>query len=416
MKIIKTTKLRTVSILLAITTQAPSFALNVIMPIEDDTQSILQASVSVKTAHRWSVDSYHGSSLELVDDIREQAVSNELPNAAQIPGATIRRWARLGFINGIEAQSERFNWKDSLPKEVISNISFQDVTYAVPTQIHRSNWMWTNRERMNQFSEHKNIAPQNWESFIELGRRYRSDGMPFLLTVDDPAQNTLIFESLLLGIKGGEFYNRVFKDFDTASIKSQDMVEVFEHLALLRPAIRENRYPSWDSAIKALLKGDGVVMFAGDWIKPKMLNIDGSLPDQISCNPPPQAAATFLYNLNSVVFFRQTERLASASLTNILFTESMQTELNLQEGSIPARLDISPTGFDRCGVRSMREFRSAAKTNTLRPSIAAGMAVNELVQKSVFEVIDNFIDDWEMSPEDGANQLSKAIRLALYRI
>ena len=143
---------------------------------------------------------------------------------------------------------------------------------------------------------------------------------------------------------------------------------------------------------------------------------DGNLADNIVCEPLPEASATFLYNLNSVVLFKDTNEQSSGELAQLLFTETLLTDLNLREGSIPARLDISPWGFDRCAVRAMREFRSAHTINTLQPSLAAGMAAPEGVQKSVYESVNEFIADSSISPEQGARSLAKAIRVAIYKI
>ena len=64
----------------------------------------------------------------------------------------------------------------------------------------------------------------------------------------------------------------------------------------------------------------------------------------------------------------------------------------------------------------MREFRSSHTINTLQPSLAAGMAAAEVVQKGVYEAVNEFIADDSISPEEGAKNLAKAIRVALYKI
>jgi glucose/mannose transport system substrate-binding protein len=275
--------------------------------------------------------------------------------------------------------------------------------------------MWLNRAALEN-EETKLPAPRTWSAFFDLLDENAEGRSSRIITVDDPSQNTLILEAMMLGLNGPDFYRQVFKEFDYKLLKSQQMIDVFTRFAQLRPHINKARYETWEAATKALVDGQGQILFAGDWVKPMFTDAEGNLPDQIVCEPYPEASATFLYNLNSVVMFKETTVASTGSMAHLLFTENVLTDLNLREGSIPARLDISPWGFDRCAVRAMREFRSAHTINTLQPSLAAGMAAPEGVQKSVYKIVNEFISDDSMTPEQGAKNLAKAIRVALYKI
>jgi glucose/mannose transport system substrate-binding protein len=390
-------------------------AMDLVMATDSENQSILQSSLALSTNNRWSVSAYEGTDIEMVDDIRQRAVRSELPSAAQIPGATIHRWAALGFINDLTNTSESGSWKSRLPQTIQDDVSFRDRVYAVPTQIHRSNWMWMNSKLFKDENDQV-LPPRTWSSFFE--QLENKDGGPTsrIITVDDPLQNTLILEAIMLGLKGADFYQQSFMEFDYATLKSAEMIEVFSLLAKLRPWLGSASYPDWGSASRALASGEGDILFAGDWVKPMLMNSKGELPTGILCEPFPEASATFLYNLNSVVLFRETDSTSSDELAKLVFTESLLTDLNIREGSIPARLDISPWGFDRCGVRAMREFRSAHTIDTLQPSLAAGMAAPEGVQKAVYTAVNNFMSDKSMSPEEGVKAMAKAIRVAIYKI
>ncbi|EAR10819.1 ABC transporter substrate-binding protein [Reinekea blandensis] len=408
------TKLISAAVVLVFASSATTQAMNLVMATDEENRNVLQSTIGLRTNDQWNVLAYQGTDLQMVDEIRQQAVTSNLPNAAQIPGATIRRWAALGFINNLDDAARQHQWSSRLPQTIREDISFQDNLFAVPTQIHRSNWMWMNGNALNVGNKTM-PAPKTWKAFFDFMDGGAS-GQRHLITVDDPAQYTLILESILLGLKGSAFYQSTFKDFDYRQLKSDDMVDVFRMMARLRPLLNEHQYPDWESAAKALANGEGQVLFAGDWIKPMFVDTNGNLPEQLVCAPFPEASAKFLYNLNSVVMFRDTDELNSDIMAKLLFTETVLTDLNLREGSIPARLDISPYGFDRCAVRAMREFRSSHTTNTLQPSLAAGMAAPEGVQKSVYDAVNEFVADTSMTPEEGAKNLAKAIRIALYKI
>jgi glucose/mannose transport system substrate-binding protein len=387
-------------------------AMDLVMVTGEESRTVLQSTLTLKTNNQWQVSAYSGTNIQMVDDIRQRAVTSQLPNAAQIPGATIRRWAALGFINSVDETAMQDQWNSRLPEVIQQDISFQEKTYAVPTQIFRSNWMWMNRSALQQ-GEDIAPAPLSWKAFFEL---VQSGSAKKIISVNDPAQNALILESVMLGLKGSEFYRKSFVELDYQTLKSSDMVDVFSLLALLRPYLNELKVDTWRDAALALSEGRGDILFAGDWIKPYLADAQGQLSESLVCAPYPEASATFLYNLNSVVLFKETANQQAQMLADLLFTESLLTDLNLREGSIPARLDITPWGFDRCAVRSMREFRSAHTTNTLQPSLSTGMAAPEMVQKSVYNAVNDFMTDASITPEQGAKNLAKAVRVAVYKI
>lgn len=413
MNTIKKTMMKAAGSAVVFATSLSVHAMDLVMVTGDESRSALQSTLTLQTNNQWNVSAYNGTHIEMVDEIRQRAVTSSLPSAAQIPGATIRRWAALGFINSIESTAADDAWRDRLPQVIQDDITFRNTTYAVPTQIHRSNWMWMN-ESILKNDEETAPAPISWSAFFDLMDRDQT--APTIITVNDPAQHALILEAVMLGLKGPEFYRQSFIDLDYQTLKSDDMLDVFTLLSRLRPYLNTMQVDTWKDAATALNNGKGDILFAGDWIKPHLISGDGVLSDSVVCAPLPEASATFLYNLNSVVMFKETQAAQSDMLADLLFTENVLTDLNLREGSIPARLDISPWGFDKCAVRSMREFRSAHTINTLQPSLSAGMAAPEIVQKSVYEVIHQFMTDSTMSPESGVKAMAKAIRVAVYKI
>ena len=380
-----------------------------LMPLQTQAINQVQTSLNQNTQAQWLLHTTQESQLALADSLRMKAVKSDLPNAAQIPGATLRRWATLGFINDIEVVSEYDRWGQKLPQTVKDAISFRDKVYAIPTQIHRSNWMWVNNQVLDRVDGE---APRTWLAFKRLTDRLKQSKTPIVITAKDPAQNTLVLEALMLGLEGPDFYRQAFIELDFATLKSEQMIRVFHQLAELRPHLTRQQYETWEEAAQAFERGQGAVMFAGDWIKKHL----SSEAEHIHCEPLPEASATFLFNLHSVVLFRHTDQTQQSELARALFTESLQTDLNLSQGSIPARVDISPWGFDQCGVRAMREFRSAHRIETLQHSLASGMAASEAIQRNVFTAVNEFINNPNMTPKQGAKALAKAVRVAVYKL
>jgi glucose/mannose transport system substrate-binding protein len=72
------------------------------------------------------------------------------------------------------------------------------------------------------------------------------------------------------------------------------------------------------------------------------------------------------------------------------------------------RMGMPMDKFDDCAKDSMVEFVSSAKSGTLVPSMAHGMAVRSSVQGAIFDLVTQFVNS-DMSPEDAARKLADSV-------
>ena len=86
---------------------------------------------------------------------------------------------------------------------------------------------------------------------------------------------------------------------------------------------------------------------------------------------------------------------------------------NLAKGSIPVRLGMSRDKFDTCADSSMDAFNAASASGDLLPSMAHGMSVNSMVQGAMFDVITNFFNTEDMTPEQAADKLARAVKASM---
>jgi glucose/mannose transport system substrate-binding protein len=87
-----------------------------------------------------------------------------------------------------------------------------------------------------------------------------------------------------------------------------------------------------------------------------------------------------------------------------------QQFFNQNKGSIPVRTDMDMSSFDACAQASMKDFKEAAASGGLQPSLAHGMAASSYVQGAVFDVVTNFFNDSKADPQKAARQLAAAIQ------
>ena len=363
----------------------------------------------------WSVTELKGGAPSAQNDLRKRAVKDALPQAALVKGQDIRRWAKLGFLRDLDSVAQEQNWDELLPETISDALKYHGKYVATAVHVHRANWLWINPKALEKAGiKH---PPKTWKSFIAAAQKLQDHGITPVLSANEPWQNALIFEAIVMSVAGPEFYHRLFVDHDIPKTKDKNMAIVFEKFAKLRPFLSSNRYENWEEMVSAFLEGKGAFMFAGDWIKSKLnTNKQVAMQDYI-CAPIPETQTTYLFDIESIAMFkslRENHSKAQYAMAELIMTESMQTDLNINKGGIPARLDLSPWGFDQCSIRSMREFRSSSKLHTIVPSIALEMTGIERVRRQLFSSLDNFIDDETVPAKDGWLKVSKAIRYGLY--
>ena len=78
--------------------------------------------------------------------LRSRAVSGNPPGSAQIKGPAIQEWGDLGFLADLTDVAKANNWDGVLPPVVSDVMKHNGVYVAAPVNVHRVNWMWTNKK------------------------------------------------------------------------------------------------------------------------------------------------------------------------------------------------------------------------------------------------------------------------------
>lgn len=87
-----------------------------------------------------------------------------------------------------------------------------------------------------------------------------------------------------------------------------------------------------------------------------------------------------------------------------------QEVFNLNKGSIPVRLGQNMDKFDDCAKQSSKDFVETAKTNTLVPSIAHGMAVSSAAEGAIKDAVSNFWNSDRMTVAQAMDKIAAAAR------
>lgn len=343
--------------------------------------------------------------------LKSRALAANPPEAAHLKGYELKEWAGLGFLRDLSPMAEHLGWYSQMPPMVRATLSQNGALMAVPTGIHRVNWLWLNRK---VFERNKLTPPTSWAQFVTVAEQLKKRGITPLAIGNEPWQLAVLFETVALGEGGKKFYRKAFLEQDSATLTGPDMVRVLTRFQQLRAYVPQ-KYAGlkWHQATNLLESGGAAMQVMGDWVKGELSAGNYRPGEDIACLPSPGSAGLFSYNLDSIAMFKQRDPAqlqAQGDLAQLLMTPQFQEEFNRVKGSIPALTNPDMSKFDRCAVRSYQDFLLAEKQDNLLPSMAEGMATPTNMRQAILDVLSNFFNDPKANPEQTALHLERAMR------
>ncbi|WP_394293843.1 ABC transporter substrate-binding protein [Aeromonas rivipollensis] len=343
--------------------------------------------------------------------LKSRALAANPPEAAHLKGYELHEWASLGFLRDLSPMAEHLGWYPQLSPMVRDTLSQNGALMAVPTGIHRVNWLWLNRKLFERLGL---TPPTDWEHFMTVAEQLKAQGVTPLAIGNEPWQLAVLFETVALGEGGKAFYRKAFLEQDSATLTGPDMVRVLTRFQQLRAYVPE-KYAGlkWHQATNLLESGGAAMQIMGDWVKGELSAGNYRPGEDIDCLPSPGSQGLFSYNLDSIAMFKQRDPAqlqAQGELARLLMTPRFQEAFNRVKGSIPALTQPDMSKFDRCAIRSYHDFQLAERDGNLLPSMAEGMAVPTNMRQGIMDVLSNFFNDPKANPEQTAQQLERAMR------
>ena len=380
-------------------------------PSETKALSALQQAMHDK-GYQWKNFAIAGGGgAEAINVLKSRIISGNPPSAAQIKGKTIQKWGSLGLLDNVNDITVAQEWDKVLPKPLLDSFKVDGKYVAVPLNIHRINWMWVNPK---PFIKINKPIPATWQQFIALAPELKKQGYIPLILGNEDWQYTTLFEAVVLGTQGVDFYRKALVELDDQTLSGQQMLQVFHMLAKIR-AILPNPAPNyqWDQAIRQVISGKAAIQLTGDWAQGEMEAAGKAPGKDVYCLPAPGTGNAFIYTSDTMVLFpssNKEKKKNGQAFAETLMNPEVQKSFNQLKGSIPARQDIALEEFNSCSQTSHFDFQKSIRESTLLPSLVHSTATDDRVQRSVFEVVDYFFKHPEVSAEQAAKHLATTIQ------
>src|SRR3954471_7909913 len=95
--------------------------------------------------------------------LKSRVISGNPPSAAQIKGPAIIEWAQQGVLENMDSVAKAGQWDALVPKVIADGLKYQGHWVAVPVNVHRVNWLWTNPEAFRKAGAK---VPTTWDEFF----------------------------------------------------------------------------------------------------------------------------------------------------------------------------------------------------------------------------------------------------------
>jgi len=342
--------------------------------------------------------------------LKSRVVAGNPPTAAQIKGPSIQEWGSEGVLADISSTAKAGNWDALLPPVVSNVMKYKGNYVAVPVNVHRVNWMWVNPA---VFKKAGAKVPKTWAEFPVAAEKLQKAGFIAVAHGGQPWQDFTIFESVVLGVGGPEFYQKAMVNLDQTALKSATMEKAFHTFRTVRKYVdKDFSGRDWNLATQMVIQGKAGMQFMGDWAKGEFTAAGKKPGTDYLCVDAPGTKGDFTFNIDSFVMFKQKSddaKKGQEDLANAIMSPAFQEVFNLNKGSIPARLDVKMDKFDDCAKKSNADFVASSKTGSLVPSIAHGMAVPAANAGAIQDVVTQFFNS-DMTTKQGIEKLAAAAK------
>lgn len=335
------------------------------------------------------------------------------PAAMLMLGQNIIDWANEGMLGNVDALATAEGWDAALPQAVQEFTKVGGHYVSVPTNVHRTDMIWASKAAFDKIGAD---YPTTWDELNALAPKFVEAGIIPLAHGGQAWQEAYMFEAVVAGVAGAEFYRKALIELDDAALRGPDMVAVFDQMAALRGMVDPN-FPGrdWNLASAMVINGEAAMQIMGDWAKGEFTNAGKTAGADYACIPVPKAKGDgFVYLVNSLSLFTQTDPdliKGQQVLASAIMDPSVQIAFNAAKGAIPARTDIDLGAMDACAQETSAALAVNDTGGTAVPTFAGTHAANASVVGAATDAITDFFNS-DMAAEDGATALADAIAAA----
>jgi glucose/mannose transport system substrate-binding protein len=210
-----------------------------------------------------------GGGSDAMTVLRARVTAGDPPTAVQMLGFSIQDWAAEGALANLDSRPMSRAGKPWCPRHC-SVSTYDGHWVAAPVNVHSTNWVWANTALMEELGIEQ---PTSWDEFVAAMQTAQDAGYTALAHGGQAWQDATIFDSMVMGVGGPDFYQASMVDLDPEALGSDMMVEAFQRMDTLRGFVDDNfSGRDWNLASAMVINGEALFQIMGDWAKGEFVN------------------------------------------------------------------------------------------------------------------------------------------------
>jgi glucose/mannose transport system substrate-binding protein len=314
-----------------------------------------------------------------------------------ISGSELGEWIKRGALDPLDPGLPVCGWASAFPKAVLDANGAGGATYAVPLNTERDNTLFYNKAL---FSTNGLTPPASVPQFFTIAAALKSKGVtPLAVSAAGGwTIGSLIFEAVLISEAGPDFYQRYMsgqKAADAAEVQAAlaDTARMFDY------ANDDRATTGWTAAVDMVCRGAAAMLILPDFVRAEFAN-RGCGPDKIGyVAMQPSGTPTFVFvGISFVLPKGAPHRQAALGFLDVVGSAAGQATFNRLKGSIPARIDVPPAGFDAISQQTMADFAAPGEHLVLGYAVVTSGIFQEQVNPALQAFADPSNADFKNVP------------------
>lgn len=365
--------------------------------------------------HTWKDFSVVGGGGEnAMNVLAKRVAEGNPPAAASIKAPAVKNYASSNKLTNLDAMASFDKWDEVLPTAVKDQVYANGHYVAVPINIHRSNWLWSNLAVLAKSGV--TSPPTTLPEMFTAMDKVKLAGYDGLAIGGQPWQVFQAFESVLLATGGQDIYSRSLEKFEITALRSNEFRSSLETMRNLKKYTdSDSNGRAWNDTTRRLIEQKAAFQFMGDWVKGEF-SAAGLVPGKdYACTAAPGTQEAFVFVIDSFAMFQLRSweaQKAQGYLAYQIMRPEFQTAFSVTKGSIPAIRTFKTEMFDVCARKSHTDFLDAERNKKLLPSVAVDMVLSSETLTIARDIVFEFWSNDRVTVEATINKLSTITFLA----
>ncbi|GAA1486925.1 ABC transporter substrate-binding protein [Brachybacterium fresconis] len=304
------------------------------------------------------------------DMLQSRLQAGDPPDTFQAhAGEELADYIASAQIEDVSGLYDEYGLNDAFPQDLLELLTVDDMIYSVPSNIHRSNMVWTNNQLLEDAGIDPSAIPADVDAFTADVETAAASGVTGL-SIGMAWTQVNLLEAILMADLGSEAYNGLWTgDTDWNGADVTTAIEHFETLMSFTNSDRDGL--DWTDATQMQIDGTAAYNVMGDWAVASFQQADMVANEDFGFYPLSGGEAIFGFLADSFTLpVGAPNPDGTKAWLDTISSEAGQLGFSLAKGSIPARTDVDTVEFPTYQQTAIESYAN----DTICPSLAHGAA------------------------------------------